>query len=260
MRGGSIWHRLLPWALLGVAIAGAWLPMRVAKAAEMLHNIAAQRAARLFEAGGKYRFPCPVFGTCNHRIVGLFQVRRAGTPETWVVAAIPNEEACHACTSRMTLEVYRKRHGKWRKHRVWRHFDEWGTWGRVSPGWVRMARVDDGRMMLFLHLPFLQMGEQTETMRVYIVDDRGVSPAGDFCLTYDNEGAVLPGSGMKVIKWDADYELASYDGRPKLVFRITGDAGLATNTVAYEIQGRGLRLSSPPDLRLNTPCGAHLYR
>ncbi len=244
--------------LLVVVFVCAWT--RPVMAAEMLHNIAAERAARLFDAGGKYRFSCPVFGTCNHRIVGIFKTRRAGVPEAWIVAAIPNEESCHACTSRLTLEVYRKRGGKWRKHRVWRNFDEAGSWGRVSPAWVRMGKIDDERMMLFVHTPFLQMGEQTENLQVYIIDDRDVSPAGSFCLSYSNEGAILPDSGMQMFEWEADYTLASSDGRPKLVFRIRGNAGPARNTVVYDIVGKGLRLASSPDPRLNSLCGAHLYQ
>lgn len=227
---------------------------------EMLHNIVLDRTEGLSTAQGGYRFRCPVFGTCNHRIVGMFLVRRRGYSETWVVAAIPNEHSCHACTSRLTLEVYRKRGGKWRKHKVWRNFAKAGNWGVVQPEGVRMGKIDERRMIIFVHSPFFQMGEAAEGVDVFIIDDVDVTPASAFCVHYDNEAAITPDTGMRLAKWRVRYELVSVNGKPRLVFHITDEAGGHNNTVIYGIIGKGLRPESLTDIRLRIPCGEYLYR
>ena len=225
-----------------------------APAAEMLHNMVLTLARGQDPADGPYRFRCPVFGRCNHRIVGLFQTRRRGISETWVVAAIPNESDCHACTSRMTMEVYRKRGGRWRKHRAWRNFTEWGNWGIVRPSEVRMGRIDNRRMILFLEGGTTQMGETTEALEVFIIDGEDITPVRRFCIHYDNEGAITPEMPMKHEKWSARYELVTINGRPALVFHLRDETTGNTGTMVYEIVGRRLRLRHGGDVRLENSC------
>ena len=246
----------VPLAFLLVAILFLAAP-RAAEAAQMLPNLVLKLARGHDPAEGPYRFRCPVFGKCNHRIVGMFMTRRRGVPEAWVVAAIPNESDCHGCSSRMTLEVYRKRGGRWEKYRVWRNFADWGSWGVVRPQEVRMARIDNRRMVLFLLGGFAQMGEVTESMRVFVIDDEDITPARDFCLAYDNEAAITPESDIKLRKWSTRFRLRTVKGRPVLIFHIRDGTGNSHNTVVYEFMGKGLRLhpDSYPDPRLRFPCG-----
>ena len=256
-RNGGMWCRVLPL----LAVVAAMLPWGLshgAVAAEMFRNLVVDRTKNLFppsEKGKGYRFRCPVFGRCNHRIVGMFMVTRRGITEAWVVAAIPNEPDCHACASRMTLEVYRRQGGKWRKYRVWRNFAEWGAWGLVAPEEVRLGMIDDRRMILFLEGGFTNMGQTIESVEIFIIDDEDITPAGHFCLSYDNEGAVMPETGMKLEKWSARYELGSVKGKPGLIFHIDDEVGDDDATVTYEFMGKGLRLRSPGDERLHDPCG-----
>lgn len=255
MRCGYTISRKVFAFLMLVAFVLPFAVPREAVAAEMLPNLVLKLAKGRDPSDGPYRFRCPVFGRCNHRIVGMFMVTRRGIPEAWVVAAIPNEESCHACASRMTLEVYRKRDGKWRKYRVWPNFAEWGSWGVVRPQEVRLARIDDRRMVLFLEGGFTNMGETIESMDIFIVDDEDITPAGHFCLSYDNEGAITPESNMRLEKWQARYELGTVKGKPGLIFHIHDEVGDNDATVAYEFMGKGLRLRSPADKRLHDPCG-----
>ena len=228
-----------------------------ASAVEMLRNLVPELAKGRSPSEAPYRFRCPVFGRCNHRIVGMFMVTRRKIREAWVVAAVPNEESCHSCTSRITLEVYRKRNGGWQKYRVWRDFDEAGNWGLVQPETVRMGRIDDRRMVFFLEGGFTNMGTTTESVDVYVIDDEDITPAGRYCLTYDNEGAITPENNIRLRKWSARYELGSMKGRPALIFHVKDGTGDNDTTVAFEFMGKGLRLfrDSLPDSRLHVPCG-----
>ena len=241
-----------------VLLAGFLFPIASHASAEMLHNVVLEKTGGRFVPERGFRFPCPVFGRCNHRIIGVFLTHRAGAEEAWIIAAIPNETSCHACMSRLTLEIYRKKRGTWRKYRVWRNFTEAGNWGVVDPEWIRLGKIDDRRMIFFLHSPFLQMGIGVETLDVFIVDDKKISPAGQFCLSYNNEGANLPDNGMDMIKWGAQYALVSLSGQPKLSFTITGNKGPERRIVVYDIKGKSLHLATPSDPRLRIPCGAHL--
>ena len=250
----GIGRRLSIFVVLGVTIAGAWLAPRIAMAAEMLRNMVPELAKGHDPFDGPYRFRCPVFGRCNHRIVGMFRTMRAGVPEIWVIAAIPNEESCHACASCMTLEVYRKRGGKWRKHRVWHHFTEWGSWGVVAPQEVRLGKIDERRMILFLQGGGTHMGQTVEVVEIFIIDDEGVTPARRFCLAYDNEGAITPDTPMKRAKWNARYALTTVNDKPALVFRLRDEATGANGIVTYEIMDKGLRLRPPGDERLENGC------
>ena len=134
MKWNVILRRVLAFLVLTTFILPITTP-RGADAAEMLRNIVVEKTKNLFPPTEKgYRFRCPVFGKCNHRIVGMFMTERRGVPEAWVLAAVPNESDCHGCMSRLTLEVYRKQQGKWEKYRVWRDFDEAGSWGVGESG------------------------------------------------------------------------------------------------------------------------------
>lgn len=227
---------------------------RIASAAEMLHNMVLDLAKGRDPFDGPYRFRCPVFGKCNHRIVGMFQTQRAGRPAIWVVAAIPNEESCHACSSRMTIEVYRKQDGRWRKHRVWRKFTEWGNWGIVRPEEVRMGKIDERRMILFLQGGATHMGQTIEAVETFIIDNEDITPVRRFCIHYDNESAITPDTPLKREKWSARYKLTTVDGKPVLVFRLRDDVTGEKKTVIYEIVGKGLRPRSSGDDRLENGC------
>lgn len=227
---------------------------RFANAAEMLHNIVLDLAKGKDPVDGPYRFRCPVFGKCNHRIVGMFQTQRAGFPEIWVVAAIPNEESCRACASRMTIEVYRKDGGQWRKYRVWRNFAEWGNWGIVRPEEVRLGKIDERRMILFLQGGATHMGQTIEAVETFIIDDEDITPVRRFCIYYDNEAAITPETPLKHEKWSARYQLTTVDGKPALVFHLRDEVRGEKNTVVYEVMGKGLRLRFPGDERLENGC------
>ena len=243
--------------VLAVGILSLAAP-RGAGAAEMLRNIVVEKTKNLFPPTEKgYRFRCPVFGRCNHRIVGMFMTERRGIPEAWVLAAVPNESDCHSCMSRLTLEVYRKQQGRWEKYRVWRDFDEAGGWGVVNPEFVRMAKIDDRRMVLFIEGGFTNMGQTMGYMSIYVIDDEDITPAREFCLHYDNEGEEIPGKKIKRFYWNASYRLGTVKGRPALIFHIKGKGKDDDNTVIYEFMGKGLRVNrdSYPDPRLRFPCG-----
>ena len=228
-----------------------------AGAAEMLQNLVLKLAKGRDPARGPYRFRCPVFGKCNHRIAGMFMTERRGIREAWVLAAVPNEGGCATCTTRLTLEVYRKQGGKWQKYRVWRDFDENGSWGVVAPDSARLAKIDDRRMALFIRSGFTHMGVTMEYMSVYIVDDEDITPVRSFCLYYSNDGAVAPENGVKRKEWSVRHELGAVKGRPALIFHIKSKGKEDDNTVIYEFMGKGLRLhrESFPDNRLHVPCG-----
>ncbi len=252
MRKG-FWPKVLPVLLLFFLIAPS-AAIRPAAAVEMLHNVVLDLTKGRDPYKGPYRFRCPVFGTCNHRIVGIFFVKRRGIFEAWVVAAVPNESDCHACASRMTLEIHRRQGGRWRKHQAWRDFTEWGDWGVVRPREVRLGKIDDKRMILFLQGAGTHMGLTVDVAEIFIIDNEDITPVRRFCLAFDNEGALTPELSMKHVKWSARYRLTTVNGRPALVFRLRDDVKNEQRTVTYEIMGKGLRLRSPGDDRLENGC------
>ena len=254
--GFAIPRRTFAFLVLTILVLPLAFPSG-AMAARMLPNLVLKLAKGHDPEQGPYRFRCPVFGRCNHRIAGMFMTERQGVPEAWVLAAVPNEGGCATCTSRLTLEIYRKQDGKWVKYRAWRDFDENGSWGVVAPESVHLVKVDDRRMMLFLTSGFTHMGETMEYMSVFFVDDEDITPARGFCLYYDNESGVTPENGVELRKWRVRYTLGEVKGKPALIFHIKGRDKDDDNTVIYEFMGKGLRLhrESSSDIRLHVPCG-----
>ena len=245
-----MWQRLSGMFIL---LLLAVLPSR-AQSADMMVNLTAQLSQHLFDerssaAGARgYTYACPVFGRCNHRIVGLFIDQVGGRQRAWVVAAYPNEDDCHACTSRMTVEIYDRKAGRWHKTAAFRNFTEWGDWGTVAPKEVKLARLDRGRAVLFLDLSFMGQGYVEESMRAFLVSDARIRAIGGLSIGEDNSGAVEDEAAASW--WKATYQVQDGErGRPELVVRVTDNRGKLSIS-RFRITAGGLTPLGRVDRRL----------
>jgi len=236
-------NRNRSWPLLFL-VCMMWTGINDAKAAEILVNEISRNAPEDNVAGS---FACPVLKRCDHRVVGLFRPAGDGR-KAWVVRAVPNEDSCHACTSKMTLLEYRKTANGWKRVRSYSDFTEWGTWGKVRPQWVSLARLKDGRILLLMRVPDVHFGVVTDVLSVYVTNGDSVARAGIFSTQYDTEGY---GDGAPLVQWQAAYGLRERNGRVMLEFHIHDRSGGKNTSSRFILVGNRFEADGETDKRLS---------